>query len=99
MRTILQLHVKKLFTYTYNVTYTYILTYIIRRHSSLVPIVLLVARMDSSDVGYWMHSWPIEVQRIKDTVAEWFGPDVWEEIQQFLEGGSVKEEIINSMIE
>ena len=55
--------------------------------------------MDSSDVGYWWHSWPIEVQRIEDTVAEWFGPDVWEEIQQFLEGGSVKEEIINSMIE
>ena len=72
----MQLHVKKLFTYTYNVTYTYILTYIIRRHSSLVPIVLLVARMDSSDVGYWMHSWPIEVQRIEDTVAEWFGPGV-----------------------
>ena len=62
-------------------------------------MVLLVACMDSSDVGYWWHSWPIEVQRIEDTVAEWFGPEVWEEIRQFLEGGSVKEEILNSMIE
>ena len=55
--------------------------------------------MDSPDWGYWWHSWPIEVQRIEDTIAERFGPEVWEEIKQFLDRGSVKEEIINSLIE
>ena len=48
---------------------------------------------------YWYRSWPIEVQRIEDTMAERFGPEVWVEIKEFLDRGSVAEEIINNEIE
>ena len=55
--------------------------------------------MDSPNWGYWWQSWPIEVQRIEDTMAERFGPEVWGEIKQFLDRGSVAGEIINNEIE
>ena len=35
--------------------------------------------MDSPNWGYWCHAWPIEVQHIEDTIAERFGPEVWED--------------------
>ena len=55
--------------------------------------------MESPDVGYWLHVWPAEVLHINIAMALLFGTEVWEQIRHFLEGGSVKEEIINSMIE
>ena len=61
--------------------------------------ISLGSPMDSPNWGYWFHAWPKEVQHIEDTIAERFGPEVWEEIKQFLNRGSVKEEILNSLIE
>ena len=55
--------------------------------------------MESPDVGYWLHVWPAEVHHINIAMALLFGTEVWEQIRHFLEGGSVKEEIIISMIE
>ena len=56
--------------------------------------------MELPDVGYyWLHVWPEEVHHINIAMALLFGTEVWEQIQDFLEGGSVKEEIINDMIE
>ena len=43
--------------------------------------------------------WPEEVHRINIAMAALFGPEVWEQIRQFLFGGSVREEIIINMIE
>ena len=51
------------------------------------------------DVGYWNHVWPAEVHHIHNAMAVLFGTEVWEQIRDFLEGGSVKEDIINDMIE
>ena len=59
----------------------------------------IISMIQWTHISYWCHSWPIEVQHIEDTFAERFGPEVWEEIKQFLDRGSVKEEIINSLIE
>ena len=55
-----------------------------------------------NSLPYWdyrYHSWPIEVQCIEDTMAEMFGPEVWGEIKQFLDRGSVEMEIIINEIE
>ena len=43
--------------------------------------------------------WPAEVHRINIAMAALFGPEVWEQIRQFLFGGSVREEILINMIE
>ena len=55
--------------------------------------------MNSGPWDYWWHSWPLEVQGIEEAIAERFGPEVWREIKQFLDRGSVAEEIINNEIE
>ena len=55
--------------------------------------------MELPDVGYWLHVWPAEVHHINIAMALLFGTEVWEQIRDFLEEGSVKEEIINDMIE
>ena len=55
--------------------------------------------MESCDVEYWLHVWPEEVHHINIAMALLFGPQVWEEIKQFLDRGSVAEEIINNEIE
>ena len=55
--------------------------------------------MESPDVGYWLHVWPAKVHHINIAMALLFGTEVWEQIRHFLEGGSVKEEIIIDMIE
>ena len=55
--------------------------------------------IESPDVGYWLHVWPEEVHHINIAMALLFGTEVWEQIRHFLEGGSVKEEIIINMIE
>ena len=43
--------------------------------------------------------WPEEVHRINIAMAALFGPEVWEQIRQFLSSGSVREEILINMIE
>ena len=55
--------------------------------------------MNSGPWAYWWHSWPLAVHRIEEAIAERFGPEVWREIKQFLDRGSVAEEIINNEIE
>ena len=56
--------------------------------------------MESPDVvNYWLHVWLAEVHHINVAMALLFGTEVWEQIRHFLEGGSVKEEIIIDMIE
>ena len=47
--------------------------------------------MESCDVDYWLHVWPEEVHHINIAMALLFGTEVWEQIQDFLEGRSVKE--------
>ena len=55
--------------------------------------------MELPELGYWEHIWPTEVHHISIAMAQLFGTEVWEQIQDFLEGGSVKKEIFIAMIE
>ena len=50
-------------------------------------------------LDYWCLSWPVEMQRMDNTMEARFGRVVWGEIKKFLDRGSVAEEIINNEIE
>ena len=49
-------------------------------------------------LGYWEHIWPAEVHHISIAMAQLFGAEVWDQIQDFLEGGSVKKEIVIALV-
>ena len=55
--------------------------------------------MEWPDRAYWLYIWDAEVHHISSAMAQLFGTDLWDQIQDFLEGGSVKKEIVIAMIE
>ena len=69
-------------------------------HKCVASLALFhLSFMNSLPWCYWYHSWPVEMQRMDNTMEARFGRVVWGEIKKFLDRGSVAEEIINNELE